>query len=115
VDGDRWLAGKTSLASLAASHHLASRFSHPVDRLRETRSAQRDARLSALQQVKEFLTRDEEVRRLAQQFLAEKLPAIQANVDDRIKRHGAVRRFYLSAEMKDFASGPLPLEQMGHS
>src|SRR5690242_13768128 len=70
-------------------------------------------RLSALQQVKEFLSRDEEVRRLAQGFLAQKLPAIEADVDERIKRYGSGEAFYLSPEMKDFATVHYHYEQMG--
>jgi hypothetical protein len=70
-------------------------------------------RLSALQQVKDFLARDEEVRRLAQEFLAQKLPAIEANVGERIKRYGNGEAFYVSPEMKDFAAIHYHYEQMG--
>jgi len=70
-------------------------------------------RLSALQHVKEFLSRDEEVRRLAQEFLVQKLPAIEADVGQRIKRYGSGEGFYLSPEIKDLATVHYHYEQMG--
>jgi len=78
-----------------------------------SRRANVTLRLSALQHVKEFLSRDEEVRRLAQDFLAQKLPAIEADVGERIKRYGSGEAFYLSPEMKDFATVHYHYEQMG--
>jgi len=70
-------------------------------------------RLSALQHVKDFLARDEEMRRLGHEFMTQKLPAIEANLAERIKQSGSGEAFYLSPEMKDFAAVHYHYEQMG--
>jgi hypothetical protein len=70
-------------------------------------------RLSALQQVKTFLEEDEQVRRRAQAFLANRLPAVTVKQNAAIKRMGSGEAFYLSHEMKDFAAVHYHYEQMG--
>jgi hypothetical protein len=109
----RWRDVVGILSSLSIILGVAISVTQLIGFVENSKRASVTLRLSALQQVKDFLARDEEVRRLAQQFLAEKLPAIQANVGDRIKRYGSGEAFYLSPEMKDFATVHYHYEQMG--
>ena len=109
----RWRDLAGILSSLSIILGVAISVTQLIGFVENSRRASVTLRLSALQQIKDFLTRDEEVRRLAQEFLAEKLPAIQTNVDDRIKRYGSGEAFYLSPEMKDFATVHYHYEQMG--
>jgi hypothetical protein len=109
----RWRDIAGIVSSLSIVLGVAISVTQLVGFVENSKRASVTLRLSALQQVKDFLTRDEEVRRLAQEFLARKLPAIEANVGERIKRYGSGEAFYLSPEMKDFAAVHYHYEQMG--
>jgi hypothetical protein len=78
-----------------------------------SRRATMTLRLSALQQVKTFLEEDEQIRRRAQVFLANRLSAVTAKQNATIKQMGSGEAFYLSPEMEDFAAVHYHYEQMG--
>jgi hypothetical protein len=109
----RWRDVVSIVSSLSIILGVAISVTQLIGFVENSKRASVTLRLSALQQVKDFLSRDEEVRRLAHRFLTEKLPAIQADLDDRIKRYGSGEALYLSPEMKDFATIHYHYEQMG--
>ena len=109
----RWRDVAGIVSSLSIVLGVAISVTQLIGFVENSKRASVSLRLSTLQQVKDFLGRDEEVRRLAHEFLAQKLPGIEANVGERIKQYGSGEAFYLSPEMKDFATVHYHYEQMG--
>ena len=109
----RWRDVAGIVSSLSIVLGVAISVTQLIGFVENSKRASVSLRLSTLQQVKDFLGRDEEVRRLAHAFLAQKLPGIEANVGERIKQYGSGEAFYLSPEMKDFATVHYHYEQMG--
>lgn len=79
----------------------------------DSHRATQSAKLSALKEIKVFLERDEEVRRMGQRFLQDQLPRMKETLKAKFAAGATGEAVYLSPEMKDFAAVHYHYEQMG--
>jgi hypothetical protein len=81
--------------------------------VRDSKQANVNLRLEALEHVKEFLVADEAVRRRGRAFVKDKLPQLLPRVDQLIRDAGNGEDVYLSKDLEDFAAMHYHYEQMG--